>query len=112
MDTVMTPDGIVTIWDSERDISELCRKYISDDVATYIGSLIRDCDTETEMARLQFQSDYRAMEMENEACRNELWEIKSQLEQLTYEADKQPGLSKRKVLNKLDDIIDHLQKIL
>jgi len=112
MDTVMTPDGIVTIWDSERDISELCRKYISDDVAIYIGSLIRDCDTEAEMARLQFQSDYNVMERELEGWYNEVFEIKSQLEQISYEADKQPGLSKRKVLNKLDEIIDHLQTIM
>ena len=111
MDTVMTPDGIVTIWDSERDISELCRKYISDDVATYIGSLIRDCDTETEMARLQFQSDYRAIEMENEMYRNELDEINSQLQQLSCKAD-EPGFSKKKVIAEIDKIWQHLQKIL
>ena len=112
METINTPDGIVTIWDSERDVSELCRKYISDDMATYVGDLIRDCDAEATMAQLQFQSDYNVMERELEGWHNELFELKSQLEQITYEADKQPGLSKRKILNKLDEIIDHLQTIL
>lgn len=112
METISTPDGVVTIWDSEKDVSELCRKYISDEMATYVGDLIRDCDTEAEMARLQFDSDYRVMEMELEGWHNEIFEIKSQLEQISYEADKQPGLSKRKILNRLDEIIDHLQTIL
>ena len=68
MEQLMTPDGTICICDSQKDISELCRKYISDDVANYVYDLIGDMDSENEYQRMLADSDYRAMEMENEDC--------------------------------------------
>lgn len=111
MDQLMTPDGIVYIWDSQKDISDLCRKYISEDAARYVYDLIGDCDAEQVMAQLQFDSEYRTMERELEYWNNELWELKSQLEQLSVQAD-EPGFSKKKVIAEIDKMWQHLQKIL
>lgn len=112
MDQLMTPDGVVCIFDSQKDISELCRKYISDDVARYVFDLIGDIDSENEYQRMLADSDYRAMEQENESWRYELDEINSQLQQISYEADQKPGLSKRAILEKIDEIWSHIQSIL
>lgn len=109
MEQLMTPDGLYAIWDTQRDFSELCRKYISDDAGDYIYQVIGDCDKEQVMAQLQFDSDYRVMERELEYWNNELWEIKSQLEQISYESD---NLSKKKILERVDEMWQHLQKIL
>ena len=111
MDQLMTPDGAVCIFDSQKDISELCRKYISDDVARYVYDLIGDVDLEKEMLNLQYDDDYLAMEQENEYWRNKLDEINSQLQQLSCKAD-EPGFSKKKVIAEIDKMWQHLQKIL
>ena len=112
MDTIMTPDGPVYIWDTQRDFSELCRKYISDEAADYIDAVLSDMDKEQIMAQLQFESDYRCMERELEGWHNELFDLKEQLEHISYEAEQKPGLSKRKILDKIDEMWSHLQKIL
>lgn len=106
-----TPDGIIMIWDSQRDVSDLCRKYISDDVADYVYGLIGDVELEQEQFNRQYESDYRAMEMENEYYRNELWELNSQLQQLSEKAG-EPGFSKKKAIAEIDKMWNHLQKIL
>ena len=111
MEQLMTPDGTICIWDSQKDISELCRKYISEDVARYVYDLIGDIELEQEQYNRQYESDYRAMEQENEYYRDELWEINSQLQQLSVQAD-EPGFSKKKVVAKIDEMWQHLQKIL
>ena len=111
MEQLMTPDGLYAIWDTQRDFSDLCRKYISDDAGEYIYQVIGDCDKEQAMAQLQFDSDYKVMERELEYWNNELWELKSQLEQLSVQAD-EPGFSKKKVVAEIDKMWQHLQKIL
>ena len=111
MEQLMTPDGLYAIWDSQKDISELCRKYISEDVARYVYDLIGDVELEQEQFNRQYESDYRAMEQENEYYRDELWELNSQLQQLSVQAD-EPGFSKKKVVAKIDEMWQHLQKIL
>lgn len=111
MDQLNTPDGTICIWDSQKDISELCRKYISEDVARYVYDLIGDIELEQEQFNRQYESDYRAMESENEYWRNELDELNSQLQQLSCKAD-EPGFSKKKVVAEIDKMWQHLQKIL
>ena len=111
MEQLMTPDGLYAIWDTQRDFSELCRKYISDDAGEYIYQVIGDVDLEQEQYNRQYESDYQAMEMEVEEYRDELWELKSQLEQLSVQAD-EPGFSKKKVVAEIDKMWQHLQKIL
>lgn len=112
METIMTPDGPVCIWDTQRDFSELCRKYISDEAANYIDAVLADIDSENEYQRDLFQSDYRALELEVEQYRDELFEIKEQLENISQQAEDKPGLSKRKILEGIDSIWTYLQKIL
>lgn len=112
MDTIMTPDGVAYIWDTRNDFSELCRKYISDEAANYIDAVISDVDSENEYQRNVFQSDFRALEQEVEDYRNELFDLKEQLEQLSVEAEDKPGLSKKKILEKVDEMWSHLNKIL
>ena len=112
MDTIMTPEGQVCIWDTQKDFTELCRRYISDDAANYIDAVIADIDSENEYQRSVFQSDFRALEQEVEGYRNELWDLKEQLEHISYEADEKPGLSKKKILENIDGIWMYLQQIL
>ena len=62
MDSIQTPDGVFYIWDTQRDFTELVRRYISDDAANYIDAVILDVDKEQIMAQLRFESEYRRME--------------------------------------------------
>ena len=111
MEMITTPNGVEYV-NNDQDAVEIIRNYISDDMADYVGNKIVEFDAVEWRNAQEWASDYRAMEMENDEYRNELYEIKSQLEQITYKADTQPGMSKRKVLNELDSIIDRLTKIL
>ena len=111
MEQLMTPDGTICIWDSQKDISDLCRKYISDDVAEYVYDVIGDVELEKEYIDSQYENDYQAMEMAVEEYRDELWEIKEQLEQLLVKAD-EPGFSKKKVVAEIEKMWQHLQNIL
>ena len=111
MDSIMTPDGPIYIWDTQTDFTELVRKYISDDAANYIDAVIADIDSENEYQRLCYESDFKAIEQENEYYRNELDELNSQLQQLSVKAD-EPGMSKKKIVAEIDKMWSHLQKIL
>lgn len=112
MDTVMTPDGVVTIWDSARDIADICGQYVGYSFAKYVYEVINDGDLEKEQARLRFNSDFNAMEQEVEGYRNELYDMKEELEQLMNEVDDKPGMSKKKVMERVELLWQHLQKIL
>lgn len=112
MDQLNTPDGVIYIYDTQRDISDLCRKYISDDVADYIFEVLGDMDKEAMMAQMQFDSDYRTMERELDGWYSEVYDIKSELERISYEADQQPGLSKKKILERIDKLWTHLNRLL
>ena len=111
MDSVMTPDGVFYIRDTQKDFSDLCRKYISDEAADYIDAVIADIDSENEYQRNVFQSDFKALEQEVEEYRNELDELNSQLQQLSVKAD-EPGMSKKKIVAEIDKMWRHLQSIL
>ena len=112
MDSIMTPDGPVYIWDTQRDFSELCGKYISEDAARYIDEVLSDVAFEHEIAEKKYLSDFDAMEVEVEEYRDELFDLKEKLECISYEAQDKPGLSKKKILERIDDMWRHLQKIL
>ena len=110
MVTVKTPDGPVIIFD-HRDAIDLAEQYVGSEYANYISKKIVEFD-EVEWRNVQeWASDYRAMEMENEEWRNELDEINSRLQQLSVKAD-EPGMSKRKIIEEVDKIWQHIQKIL
>ena len=110
MTTVSTPDGRQTIF-NHKDAIDIARTYISDDYAEYIGDKIVEFDEVEWRNAQEWASDYMVMEQENEYYRDELWEINSQLQQLSVQAD-EPGFSKKKVVAKIDEIWQHLQKIL
>ena len=112
MDSILTPDGSVYIRDIQKDFPELCRTYISDDAANYIDEVLSDVAFEHEMAEKKYLSDFDAMEVEVEEYRNELFDLKEQLENISYEADQKPGLSKKQILEKIDGIWTYLQQIL
>lgn len=111
MDQLMTPDGTICIWDSQKDISELCRKYISDDVANYVYDLIGDIESENEYQRMLADSDYRAMEMENEGYRDALYDVSSQLQEISVKAD-EPGFSKKKIVAMIDEVWSQINRTL
>lgn len=111
MEQLMTPDGLYAISDSQKDISELCRKYISEDVARYVYEVLGDVGLEQEEYVANLESEVEEWESESEYWRDELWEINSQLQQLSVQAD-EPGFSKKKIVAKIDEMWQHLQKIL
>ena len=110
MVTVETPDGPVIIFD-HRDAIDLAEQYIGHEYANYIARKIVEFDEAEWRNAQEWASDYRAMEVENEAYRDELWEIQGQLEQLSYNAVKN-GLSKKKIIEEVDRIWEHLDSIL
>lgn len=110
METVMTPNGIRTIMDN-KDAVDIVREFISDEMADYIENKVVEFDEVEWRNAQEWASDYRVMEQENEYYRDELWEINSQLQQLSVQAD-EPEFSKKKVVAKIDEIWQHLQKIL
>lgn len=110
MVTVKTPDGPVIIFD-HRDAIDLAEQYVGSEYANYIANKVVEFDEAEWRNAQEWASDYHAMEMEVEEYRDELYEIKSQLERLSYEADS-PGMSKKKVIAEIDRIWDHVQKIL
>ena len=110
METVMTPNGTRTIMNN-RDAVDIVREFISDEMAEYIANKVVEFDEVEWRNAQEWASDYRAMEMENEEWRDELWELNSQLQQLSCKAD-EPGFSKKKVVAEIDKMWQHLQKIL
>ena len=111
MDQLMTPDGTICIWDSQKDISELCRKYISEDVARYVYDLIGDIESENEYQRMLADSDYSAMEMENEEYRDALYDVSSQLQEISEKAE-EPGFSKKKLIEMIDEVWSQINRTL
>ena len=110
MVTVKTPDGPVIIFD-HRDAIDLAEQYVGSEYANYISKKIVEFDEVEWRNAQEWASDYRAMEMENEKWRNELDEINSRLQQLSVKADI-PGMSKKKIVEEIDKIWQHIQKIL
>lgn len=112
MDQLQTPDGVFYVWDTQRDITDLCRKYISDDVADYVSAVLSDKKFEEEMAQMEFDSDFTTIEMENEELRNYLDDINSRLQQLSYKMDENPKMRKLDIQKEIDDIYLGINKIL
>ena len=111
MVTVDTPNGRQTLF-NDKDSIDLIRTYISDEFADYISDKIVEFDEVEWRNAQEWASDYRAMEMENEEWYNEVYDIKSELERISYEADQQPGLSKKKILERVDKLWTHLNRLL
>ena len=107
---ITTPDGVQYVRE-DRDAVEMIRTYISDDLAEYVADRIVEFDEVEWRNAQEWASDYQAMEMENEEYRDELWELKSQLEQLSVKAE-EPGFSKKKVIAEIDKMWQNLEKIL
>lgn len=105
---IQTPIGLEGII-NDRDAVDLIRKYISDDLAEYISNKIVEFDEVEWRNAQEWASDYRAMEMENEDYRDELWNLNSWLQQLSNDA---PDISKKKMVEEIDYMWQHLQKIL
>ena len=96
----------------DKDAVEIISEYISDELAEYISDRLVTFD-ETEYRNAQeFASDYHAIEMENEGYRNELYDAKEILENLSYDLESGKRMSKKAVVEKLDKLTEHLQEIL
>ena len=61
-EVLKTPDGYVTVL-SKYDLIDTVRSYISDDVADFIDNNFRDYDSEEELNKMYFESDYGNLEM-------------------------------------------------
>jgi hypothetical protein len=110
MITVDTPNGRQTLF-NDKDSIDLIRTYISDEFADYISDKIVEFDEVEWRNAQEWASDYQAMEMENEEWRDELYEINSQLQQLSVKAE-EPGFSKKKLIAEIDKIWLHIQAVL
>ena len=110
MDTVMTPNGTMTILDNQ-DAVDIIRTFVSDEMADYVERKVVEFDEVEWRNAQEWASDYNVMERENEFYRDELWELNSQLQQLSCKAG-EPGFSKKKVIEEIDKMWAHLQKIL
>lgn len=96
----------------DKDAVDLIRDYISDELADYISARLVEFD-ETEYRNAQeFASDYHAIEGENEEYRNELFEIQSVLQQLSCDLESGKKIPKSKVIERLDALTEHIQKVL
>lgn len=108
---VRVPDGWEFIRNSQ-DVVDIIRKYITDEVADYVETIFREGEEEVEYERLCFDSDIGALESEVEEYRDALDEVNSRLQQLSCKAEDKPGLSKKKVLEEIDNIWQYINKIL
>lgn len=107
---IQTPNGLEGIM-NDRDAVDIIRKYISDDLADYVADRIVEFDEVEWRNAQEWASDYQSMEQENEYWRDELWELNSQLQQLSCKAD-EPGFSKKKVIEEIDKMWQRLNEIL
>ena len=107
---ISTPDGVEYVSES-RDAVDIIRKYISDDLADYVENKIVEFDEVEWRSAQEWASDYYDMEAENEFYRDELWEINSQLQELSVKAD-EPGFSKKKVIAEIDKMWQRLNEFL
>ena len=61
-EVLKTPDGYVTVF-NKYDLIDTVRSYISDDFADFIDNNFRDYDSEEELNKMYFESDYGNLEM-------------------------------------------------
>ena len=96
----------------DKDAVDLVREYISDELADYISDKLVEFDEVEYRNAQEFASDFHAIEMENEEFRNELYDVKEILENLSYDLESGKRMSKKAVTEKLDKLAEHLQEIL
>ena len=101
MDTVMTPNGVVTIFDS-RDAYEIADQYVGTEFATIIKDMIDDAKGEVEY----YQDAYDAVKDDTEATAeywtNILMDTRAVLSQLV---DKVNKLKKTEIESELYKVI-------
>lgn len=107
---IQTPNGIEYI-NSNEDAIEIARNYISDDFANFIADKIVEFDEVEWRNAQEWASDYNAMEMENEEYRDALYEVSSQLQEISVKAE-EPGFSKKKVIEMIDEIWSQINRTL
>ena len=110
MESVQTPDGYALIMDNQ-DAVDIVRKYISDDMADYVENKIVEFDEAEWRNAQEWTSDYRAMEMENEEYRDALFEASSLLQEISVKAE-EPGFSKKKVIEMIDEVWSNINRML
>lgn len=110
METVMTPNGTRTIMDN-KDAVEIVREFISDEMADYIENKVVEFDEVEWRNAQEWASDYNAMEMENEEYRDALYEVSSQLQEISIKAE-EPGFSKKKVIEMIDEVWSQINRTL
>lgn len=94
----------------DKDAVDLIRDYISDELAQYVSDKLIEFD-ETEYRNAQeFATDFHAIEKENEELRDELFDIKEILENLSSDLESGKRISKKVVIEKLDGLTQHLQE--
>jgi len=96
----------------DKDAVEIISEYISDELAEYISDRLVTFDEVEYRNAQEFASDFHAIEMENEEFRNELYDVKEILENLSYDLESGKRMSKKAVVEKLDKLTEHLQEIL
>ena len=96
MQMINTPDGITSIAD-DRDIIELVEKYISDEAADYLAEKLSAIDEEQMYAEQEFNSDFRAIEGENEYYHNILQDVSDGLKQIMDYLDNVQRMNRDKV---------------
>lgn len=91
-DLVRTPDGDAIIG-TKRDMLDLIEKYISVEARQMSEEWFDDFDSEAAYAEMSFNSDFAAIESENEGYRDELFEVKSDLENIVYKMEQTKSMT-------------------
>jgi len=115
-DLVRTPDGDAVI-STKMDMLDLIGKYISEEARQMSEEWFDDFDLDADYAERSFNSDFAAIESENEGYRDELFEVKSDLENIVYKMEQTKSMTIGKkafglLYKQLNDTLQRIVNIL
>lgn len=91
------------------DVLEVVREEMGDDVFNYLFDVIYDVDLEKDMAERKFNSDYAAMESENDAWHTFVDDISEEIEGVRRQIEDNK-LTKAKISIELWKIYEKMRK--
>lgn len=104
---VTTPDGKNHyIFDTTKDIPDILRQYVCDDLAEYIEEVLRDDETEMSILRDEVEEAQRESEMVWEEVRDLLVEIRD----IADEVYKMQRVDRKKLDHKMKLISDMINR--
>ena len=113
---IQTPKGDRCV-SNARDMAELVNEFISDEAGQWCSERFEQVEENRIYEELKFESDFKAIEGENEAYRDELFEIQSDVQVILDKMDKTKSQTLGKkafgiLYEQLTRIDERIQKIL